>query len=145
MPGASLLAAIDFFASRSDSNKRGEYPETSLLSEKMQGAFDSAGASLREVPAPLRMTIWIRVADAAQVPCCPRLGRARTPVAPLYLLFYRLGVEFLNRFASGQALGYDQAAGFYAQGGEGASEPDGAEDAGYASDGDRDGRADVMG
>jgi hypothetical protein len=33
---------------------RGEFPEASLLSEKMQGSFDSAGASLREVPAALR-------------------------------------------------------------------------------------------
>jgi hypothetical protein len=36
----------------------GELPEVSLLSKskKVQGSFDSAGASLREVPAPLKMT-----------------------------------------------------------------------------------------
>jgi hypothetical protein len=34
----------------------GELPEVSLLSKKVQRSFDSAGASLREVSPPLKMT-----------------------------------------------------------------------------------------
>jgi hypothetical protein len=55
------------------------------------------------------------------------------------LLFYWLSVQFLGRFASGQALGDDEAAGFDAELGESAAEPDCSEDAGYASGGYGDG------
>src|SRR5208282_1255377 len=39
---------------------RGEFPAASLLSTMVQGSFDSAGTSLREVSAPLRMTNCLR-------------------------------------------------------------------------------------
>ena len=41
------------------SEEWGEIPDASLLSAMSIGSFDSAGTSLREVPAPLRMTNWI--------------------------------------------------------------------------------------
>ena len=71
-------------------------------------------------------------------------GRGR----PLYTwisLFHWLRVQFLGGFACGHALGYDQAAGFYAQFGQGSSEPDRADHAGYSSGGDGDGCADAVG
>ena len=60
-------------------------------------------------------------------------------------LFHRLRIQFLSRFASGQALGDDQAASFDAEFGQSASEPDGSEDASYSSGGNGDGRADAVG
>ena len=35
----------------------GEFPDTPLLIQSNTGSFDSAGTSLREVPASLRMTV----------------------------------------------------------------------------------------
>jgi hypothetical protein len=52
--GTAEVVPFPFAVTETDSNERGEFPETSLLSVKMQGSFDSAVASLREVPAALR-------------------------------------------------------------------------------------------
>jgi hypothetical protein len=61
------------------------------------------------------------------------------------LLFDWLSVQFLDGFASGHALGDDQASRFHSQVGQGSSEPDCAYYAGYSSYGYGDGCAYAMG
>ncbi len=66
---------------------------------------------------------------------------------PLYtrLFFHGLRIQFLFGFASGQALGDDQAPGFDAQCGQGSSEPDRADYTRHASYRYGDGRAYAVG
>jgi hypothetical protein len=55
---------------------RGEFPDASLTLRKMQGSFDSAGTSLREVPAALRMTQLLQLVYGA-VEAAPLQNRLR--------------------------------------------------------------------
>ena len=89
-------------------------------------------ATQKEGPLSARWVLRIQVHRSLRFAQDDRVVGARMTEL-LDSLFHRLRVQFLRGFASGQALGDDQAAGFDAQFGQRASEPDGAEDAGHSS------------